>query len=226
MAAKWPKVWGQPPLPLSSGKRSIGTASLIRKQIGSYIGCCPSKFSTSSKQKLGSIDLQGNLRMRTLLVEAVWRLKKWNPTWRGFKKFPHVFGLTLWLVELLEKERSWPVPVCSPSTSGAYKLAAPPSKISGSNPHNRNKQRSTSNPPMNTLGSRVTDRSNEAGRPQWPGCPVRMVVTLPSLLIRVASDTVHCRKSRHVRIGVCLASLPSNKPNFKPREELARSLTN
>jgi hypothetical protein len=67
---------------------------------------------------------------------------------------------------------------------------------------------------MNTLGSRVTDRSNEAGRPQWPGCPVRMVVTLPSLLIRVASDTVHCRKSRHVRIGVCLASLPRNKPNL------------
>jgi transposase len=64
-----------------------------RKQIGSYIGCCPSEFSTGNKQKLGSIDRQGNRRMRTLLVEAVWRLKKWNPTWRGFKKFPHVFGV-------------------------------------------------------------------------------------------------------------------------------------
>jgi len=63
-----------------------------RKQIGSYTGCCPSEFSTGNKQKLGSIDRQGNRRMRTLLVEAVWRLKKWNPTWRGFKKFPHVFG--------------------------------------------------------------------------------------------------------------------------------------
>ena len=63
-----------------------------RKQIGSYIGCCPSEFSTGNKQKLGSIDRQGNRRMRTLLVEAVWRLKKWNPTWRGFKKFPQVFG--------------------------------------------------------------------------------------------------------------------------------------
>jgi transposase len=30
--------------------------------------------------------------MRTLLVEAVWRLKKWNPAWRGFQKFPQVFG--------------------------------------------------------------------------------------------------------------------------------------
>lgn len=63
-----------------------------RKQIGSYIGCCPSEFSTGSKQKLGSIDRQGNRRMRTLLVEAVWRLKTWNPAWRGFRKFPHVFG--------------------------------------------------------------------------------------------------------------------------------------
>jgi transposase len=62
------------------------------KQIGSYIGCCPSEFSTGSNQKLGSIDRRGNRRMRTLLVEAVWRLKKWNPSWRGFKKFPHVFG--------------------------------------------------------------------------------------------------------------------------------------
>jgi transposase len=63
-----------------------------RKQIASYIGCCPSEFSTGKRQKLGSIDRQGNRRMRTLLVEAVWRLKKWNPAWRGFKKFPHVFG--------------------------------------------------------------------------------------------------------------------------------------
>ena len=62
------------------------------KQIGSYIGCCPSEFSTGGNQKLGRIDRMGNRRMRTLLVEAVWRLKKWNPTWRGFKKFPHVFG--------------------------------------------------------------------------------------------------------------------------------------
>ena len=63
-----------------------------RKQIGSYIGCSPSEFSTGNKQKLGRIDRQGNRRMRTLLVGAVWRLKKWNPTWRGFKKFPQVFG--------------------------------------------------------------------------------------------------------------------------------------
>jgi transposase len=30
-----------------------------RKQIGSYIACCPSEFSTGNKQKLGSIDSAG-----------------------------------------------------------------------------------------------------------------------------------------------------------------------
>jgi transposase len=49
-----------------------------RKAIGSYIGCCPCEFSSGPNQKLGSIDRMGNRRMRTLLVEAVWRLKKWN----------------------------------------------------------------------------------------------------------------------------------------------------
>ena len=63
-----------------------------RNQIGSYLGACPSEFSTGPNQKLGSIDRLGNRRMRTLLVEAVWRLKSWNGEWRGFKKFPHVFG--------------------------------------------------------------------------------------------------------------------------------------
>jgi transposase len=63
-----------------------------RGQVGSYIGACPSEWSTGPRQKLGSIDRLGNRRMRTLLVEAVWRLKKWNSAWRGFRKFPHVFG--------------------------------------------------------------------------------------------------------------------------------------
>ena len=76
MAAKWPKVWGQPPLPLLEREAIDWNRFANRKQIGSYIGCCPSEFSTGSKQKLGSIDRQGNRRMRTLLVEAVWRLKE------------------------------------------------------------------------------------------------------------------------------------------------------
>lgn len=63
-----------------------------RKQISSYTGFCPSEHSSGSKQRLGSIDRQGNKRIRRQLVEAVWRLAMWNPHWRGFKKFPYVFG--------------------------------------------------------------------------------------------------------------------------------------
>lgn len=54
-----------------------------RKQIGSYTGCCPGEHSSGGKRLLGSIDRQGNGRVRTLLVEAVWRLLRWQPGWKA-----------------------------------------------------------------------------------------------------------------------------------------------
>src|SRR5438132_9947975 len=70
------------------------------------------------------------------------------------------------------------------------------------------------NPPMNTLGSPATDRSIEAGRPQWPGRPVRMVVA-PVLPLNTRRIRHSALPSRHVRIGVCLESFIRNKPNLK-----------
>lgn len=96
-----------------------------RKQIGSYIGCCPSEFSTGTRQTLGSIDRLGNRRMRTLLVEAVWYLKTWNPTWRGFKKFLTSSVSTPPPGEPPEKKPWWLVLGCSPSICGGYKPSAP-----------------------------------------------------------------------------------------------------
>ena len=52
-----------------------------RKQIGSYTGCCPGEHSSGGKQRMGSIDRMGNGRVRCLLVEAVWRLLRWQPNW-------------------------------------------------------------------------------------------------------------------------------------------------
>jgi transposase len=52
-----------------------------RKQIGSYTGCCPGEHSSGGQQRLGSIDRMGNGRVRTMLVEAVWRLLRWQPNW-------------------------------------------------------------------------------------------------------------------------------------------------
>lgn len=63
-----------------------------RRQVSSYTGFCPRENSSGSHQRLGAIDRRGNRRIRKQLVEAVWRLQMWNSEWRGFKKFPHVFG--------------------------------------------------------------------------------------------------------------------------------------
>ncbi len=57
-----------------------------RKQIGSYTDCCPGEHSSGGKQRMGSIDRMGNGRVRCLLVEAVWRLLRWQPNWVAAQK--------------------------------------------------------------------------------------------------------------------------------------------
>ena len=54
-----------------------------RKAIGSDTGCCPGEHSSGGKRMLGSIDRMGNGRVRTLLVEAVWRFLRWQPGWKA-----------------------------------------------------------------------------------------------------------------------------------------------
>ena len=54
-----------------------------RKQIGSYTGCCPGEHTSAGKRRMGSIDRLGNGRVRTILVEAVWRFLKWQPQWKA-----------------------------------------------------------------------------------------------------------------------------------------------
>ena len=57
-----------------------------RKGPGSYTGCCPSEHSSGPSQRYGNIDRHGNGRVRRQLVEAVWRLLRWNPTWHAARK--------------------------------------------------------------------------------------------------------------------------------------------
>ena len=57
-----------------------------RKAPGSYTGCCPSEYSSGGTQRQGSIDRHGNKHVRTLLVEAVWRLVRYQPTWHAWVK--------------------------------------------------------------------------------------------------------------------------------------------
>jgi transposase len=60
---------------------------LHRKAVGSYTGCCPSEYSSGGVQRFGAIDRHGNKHIRVLLVEAVWRLLRWQPNWHARKKY-------------------------------------------------------------------------------------------------------------------------------------------
>jgi transposase len=57
-----------------------------RRQVGSFVGLCPSEFSTGETRKQGSIDKHGNPRVRHALIEAVWRLLRWQPAYPPLQK--------------------------------------------------------------------------------------------------------------------------------------------
>jgi transposase len=58
-----------------------------RKAVASYTGCCPSEHSSGPIQRFGAIDRHGNKHLRVLLVEAVWRLLRWQPHWHARQKY-------------------------------------------------------------------------------------------------------------------------------------------
>jgi len=62
-----------------------------RREVASYTGLCPGEDSSGESRRQGPINRHGNPRIRTLLVEAVWRLTRFEPNWRGLKKFPVLF---------------------------------------------------------------------------------------------------------------------------------------
>ena len=55
--------------------------------MGSYTGCCPSEHGSGGVPRFGAIDRHGNKHIRTLLVEAVWRLLRWQPGWHARQKY-------------------------------------------------------------------------------------------------------------------------------------------
>ena len=52
-----------------------------RRQVGSYTGLCPGEHSSGAKRLQGHITRHGNPRLRHQLVEAAWRLMRWQPTY-------------------------------------------------------------------------------------------------------------------------------------------------
>lgn len=84
---KLPKGLGALTVSLLDGEMCDWQRFHGRKAIGSYTGCCPSEHSSGGVQRFGHIDRHGNKHVRTLLVEAVWRLLKWQPNWHARVKY-------------------------------------------------------------------------------------------------------------------------------------------
>jgi transposase len=57
-----------------------------RRAMASFTGLCPSESSSGSRRLQGSVNKHGNPLLRYLLVEAAWRLLRWQPDWHAWKK--------------------------------------------------------------------------------------------------------------------------------------------
>lgn len=67
-----------------------------RRQVASYTGLCPSEHSSGQSRLQGCINRHGNPRVRHLLIEAVWRLFKFQPRYRAIAKWlPVLSGLKI-----------------------------------------------------------------------------------------------------------------------------------
>jgi transposase len=58
-----------------------------RRQVGSYLGLCPSEHSSGQRHQQGSVTKCGNPRLRWALCEAAWRLLKYQPQYRLCQKW-------------------------------------------------------------------------------------------------------------------------------------------
>jgi transposase len=58
-----------------------------RRQVGSYTGMCPSEDSSDDRRFQGSINKHGNRRLRSVLLEASWRLIQFQPNYKPVAKW-------------------------------------------------------------------------------------------------------------------------------------------
>jgi transposase len=58
-----------------------------RRQVASYTGMCPREDSSAQRRFQGAISKHGNPRLRTVLVEASWRLVQYQPAYKPVAKW-------------------------------------------------------------------------------------------------------------------------------------------
>lgn len=63
-----------------------------RRQVGSYTGLCGGVSASGNSTRLLSITKHGNARIRTVLIEAAWRLVKWQPQCKLVRRWWSVLG--------------------------------------------------------------------------------------------------------------------------------------
>lgn len=63
-----------------------------RRQVSSYTGLCPSEDSSGERRRQGAITKHGNPRVRHQLIEAVWRMQMWQPTYPPLQKLRSAQG--------------------------------------------------------------------------------------------------------------------------------------
>jgi transposase len=57
------------------------------RQAGNYFGLCPSESTSGQRRRLGAITKHGNPRLRRLLVELAWRISRFQPNYRGLRRW-------------------------------------------------------------------------------------------------------------------------------------------
>jgi transposase len=58
-----------------------------RRQVASYTGLCPREDSSGGRRFQGSINKHGNPRLRRLLIEATWRIIRYQPKYKRLEKW-------------------------------------------------------------------------------------------------------------------------------------------
>ena len=57
-----------------------------RREVASYTGLVPSEYSSGERRQRGSITKHGNPRVRHILIEASWRLQRFQPDYRAHQQ--------------------------------------------------------------------------------------------------------------------------------------------
>ena len=57
------------------------------RQVANYFGLCPRESTSDQRRRLGAITKHGHPRLRRLMVELAWRVSRFQPDYRGMRRW-------------------------------------------------------------------------------------------------------------------------------------------